>query len=276
VRTSRTSAEDPNVQNWPKYGDGKQLRKQVVARKGHTLVAVDYSGIQARNVAMESGDATLVQSYFDHYDIHTDWMKRIKAYWPRFGDIDDPKKKSELRHKAKNKLVFPLFFGSQATSVARDLGMDASIGYRLYDDFWNMFPDVRKWHKRLHRFYRQNGYVAGHSRFRRYGPINENMQINSPIQADEAFIVLSAMIRLAAHEDENMQPIMEIHDDLTFEIETTKLDDYIPAIIEEMLQIEHDWINVPLGLEVSTGTNWLDMKEIGKFEATREKGWYEL
>jgi DNA polymerase-1 len=277
TRTWRTSGDKPNTQNFPMHDDSAKVRRQVVAAKGKTFVAVDYSGIQARNVAMESRDAVLIAAFIDHYDIHADWRDRILAVdrrWPEHCATEDPK---ALRQLAKNKCVFPLFFGAQPPTVASGLKIDIKHAYTLYDEFWRMFPDIASWHRNIRRFYRRNGYVTGLSGFRRYAPVSPNVMINTPIQADESVIVMEAMARLSGYEDDNLQAILEIHDQLVFEVDDAHLDDSLDVIIGEMLRTELEWIApVPLACEVKIGHNWLDLKVIGEYESDEEHGYTEL
>src|SRR5271165_5310465 len=81
TRTGRTSSEEPNSQNFPKHGDGIEVRTQIADRK-RKFVAFDFAGIQARNIAMESKDKTLVDAFWNNYDIHTDWLNHIVDIYP--------------------------------------------------------------------------------------------------------------------------------------------------------------------------------------------------
>ena len=274
TRTWRTSADNPNIQNFPKRDHtDKLVRKQIVAPPGTRMLCVDYSSIQARNVAMESCDRRLVQAFIDRYDIHSDWSERIQRQAKGWAKRRDAK---ALRNAAKNELVFPLFFGAQPASVAGYLGIDVSHGYKLYNDFWTEFPEIHGWHNKLKRFYAQNHYVTGLSGFRRRAPISENQLINSPIQADEALLVCEALVRLSGYEDDALQPVALIHDDLSFFIPEQRLDECIDIILQEMLRCEHTWLNVPLAVEVSIGQNWCELDKVGHYESTGVGGYVEI
>ena len=275
TRTWRTNANEPNIQNWPKRDtDDIVVRSQIVAPPGTVMVCVDYSGIQARNVAMESEDAALVAAFIDHYDIHSDWSERIQKRVKGWAKGRDAK---ALRSVAKNGLVFPLFFGSQPASIAGYLGVEVEHGYKLYEEFWSEFPGVKLWQDKLHKFYAKRHYVTGLSGFRRRAPITENQIVNSPIQADEALLVCEAMIRLSQYEDEALQPVMIIHDDLSFFIPHDRFDACVEIILHEMLStMEHLWINVPLAVEVSTGYDWCNLSKVGQFESVGDGGFVEV
>jgi len=278
TRTWRTSSEEPNTQNWPMRDPAAiEARTQVSAGPGYTVVAFDFAGIQARNVAMESKDAALVKHFHEHYDIHTDWMMRLAKLDPRWANRSALEKDKALfkkhRHQAKNKFVFPSFFGARPKSISRSLGIEVNTADKLQRAFWNEFPDIKAWQEQLVRSYYQTGYVTGLSGFRRRAPIIHNELINSPIQSDESRIVCGAMVRVARL---GIPCTMEIHDDLTFIMPNKKIDEYSELIITEMLRLDLDWINVPLEVEMKVGPNWGEMKEAGKFESVKGGGWREL
>lgn len=280
VRTNRTSSEDPNIQNWPMHTEDKVVRKQVSARKaGRIIVKVDYSGMQARNVAMESRDKRLVQAYWNGYDIHSDWRARIVRRVPTWISRSDLKNTDRMKHfrqETKNKFVFPTFFGSQAKSLARDLGIAENSAQDLLEEFYDEFPDLPKWHAEVYKHYDKFGFVTGLSGFRRHAPIERNQMINSPIQGDEALIVCNAMDRLSQTGDERLQANLMVHDDLTFVWERSDLDKLVPIVVKEMLVKEFDWINVPLGVEVSFGDDWFKQTKYGEYESTADGGIKEV
>jgi DNA polymerase I-like protein with 3'-5' exonuclease and polymerase domains/uracil-DNA glycosylase len=282
TRTWRTSSEDPNIQNWTKHGEGKVVRKQVKPRKGYKVVAIDFSGIQARNVAMESRDKMLTSVYWEGYDIHSAWRERILKFCPKIHKVvkrkldgEDPAK--FLRQMAKNKFVFPTFFGSQAKSLARDIGAECDVDFKeswaedLLGEFFDEFPGIKAWHDDLNDMYWNKGYVTGLSGFRRRAPISPNQRINSPIQADESIIVCDAQDRLSQMGEEYTANLM-IHDDLTWFWPENKMDEYIDVAVKAMCHRSYDWINVPLGVEVSVGDDWYSLKEIAAFEGTKDGG----
>jgi len=230
---------------------------------------------------MESRDSVLVKAFWDHYDIHTDWTETIVKLYPAWIKegvktfAGDPKLFKKYRDRTKNELVFPSFFGAQATSVARYLGIPDNIARELHDRFWDRFGGIRSWHRRVAADYKKTGYVTGLSGFRRRGPISPNELINAPIQADESLIVCDAMARLSELGPEEYQANMEIHDDLTFIWPIEKVDEYSEVVVREMLRIEYDWINVPLVVERSIGDNWAFKEDAGVFETRRDGSYYE-
>lgn len=284
VRTWRTSSEDPNIQNWPKRGPNYVIRRCVAPPPGHKIVAFDYAGIQGRNVAMESRDRGLTKAFIHGYDIHRDWVEKLAKLYPKWAPKSlgtDNKVFKETRSGVKNQFVFPTFFGAQPKSIGVSLGgsgrvaVPTNVVAELQEMFFTEFPDVKKWHIRLNKDYRKRGYVTGLSEFRRHAPVGFNELINAPIQADEAIIVLSAMCELSELDPDKYQPIMEIHDDLTFCWPVKEIDERADVVISEMVRPRFDWINpVPLEVEMSIGDNWADLKEVGKFENVGTDGDY--
>lgn len=280
VETWRTSSEEPNVQNWPKRSENVIVRRQIKAPPGHKVFAFDYAGIQARNVAMESRDARLVQSFWDRYDIHTDFMEKMIDCYPKFikegmSAWNDPKKRDKLakhyRHIAKNKFVFPTFFGAQAKRVATDCGVPIEAGEEMQDIFFGLFPDIKEWQLDTQADYKRHGYVTGLSGHRRYAPVSWNQLINSPIQADEALIVMTAMNALS---EQDIQATFEIHDDLTFIFPDKHADRLCDTVIREMVKPRFDWINCPLVVELSVGDNWSDLEHVSNYENRGKHGDY--
>lgn len=281
VQTWRTSSEDFNIQNWPKRGPNVVIRK-VVNKPGHKIVAFDYGSIQARCVAMESGDAKLIQSFIDGYDIHKDWVEHLAKLYPKWalkGLGSDPKVFKDARGGVKNQFVFPTFFGSQPTSIGRNLAGSGNCEVpkeavaELQEHFFSEFPDIKKWHKKVAAFYKKNGYVTGLSQHRRHAPVSYNQLINAPIQADESLIVLSAMSALSEKDYKLYQPSMEIHDDLTFIWPEKEVEKRAQIVLSEMCKPRFDWIDpVPLMVEMSVGDNWCDLKEVGKYKNKGTKG----
>lgn len=272
TRTGRTSSDKPNIQNFPKHTN-KGIRNQIKAPPGCSVASIDWAGIQARNIAMESLDKGLIDAFWNDYDIHTDWMQNIAEAYPSWvpGGLkalkSDKGVRKERRQLAKNLFVFPSFFGAQPKSISAQLKIPQDKVYRLQDQLWYKFPGVRKWQDRVKENYYATGYVTGLSGYRRPAPVAVNEMINSPIQADEALLVCDAMSRLSEMDDEVYQPNFEVHDDLTFVWETAKIEQYAEIVVREMTMISYDWINVPMAVEMSIGDSWGEMTEVAKYSS---------
>lgn len=296
VKTSRTSSDDPNYQNWPKRGaaDAIEVRGMVrPLRRGELVVSFDYGQIQARNVGMESLDAALVRSFWEDHDIHADFMRELARIYPRWvkegirqllaEDDAGEKLRKKYRNDVKHGFVFARFFGSGAQTNANVLGVPLQAAQKLGDIFVDRFGGIANWHKRLERDYYRTGWVTGHAGYLRRAPVSYNERINAPIQADEAKIVLDAMIRLSKIDHDLLQANMEIHDDLTFIWPESEVRELAPIVIREMLTVPFEWARVtPIVVEMSVGKTWADQtspekagfEEFGKgvFESHRYDG----
>jgi DNA polymerase-1 len=275
--TGRLSSNDPNMQNFPKR-KYQYVRGIVKAPDNHKIVSIDYAQIEARVIAMASKDENLVKYVWDDYDIHMTWAKKISQAYPKIlKEIDDDYKLNgdekvilkTFRSVIKNKWVFPQFFGSSVYSCARNLGIPKDVLIPLSDEFWEEFPGVKEFQKKLSSFYEKNLYVATLTGRRRRGMMSYNEIINTPIQGTASDIVVNSMVRLSRKAFEEgrdyLQPVINIHDDLTFYLPEKGLNDIVMEICEIMVDTKaFDFINVPLGVEVSVGDHWHNQKEILK------------
>lgn len=278
--TWRTSCGEPNVQNWPKHQEGVlEIRKQVGGVRGYKIVSFDYSGIQARNVAMESLDKKLVDAFWTDYDIHADWRDKIAKLYPKWiqegvNCLRDSKIAKKYRQRSKNEFVFATFFGAHPPTLSHHLGIPVEVTEKLRAMFLREFYGLDQWQRGLFKSFYRDGYVTGLSGHRRYAPCSNNQLINAPIQADEALIVCDAMSRLSELEDDRYQAAMEIHDDLTFVWPTKEIDKNAEVVIEHMLNVPFEWARVvPIGVEMSIGDNWGEMVEVEeKFSSKTWRG----
>jgi DNA polymerase-1 len=242
------------------------------------VVAFDYAGIQARNVAMESLDQKLVEAFWNNYDIHSAWRERIQKRCPKWMPKNaDKGVLGHYRHLTKNKFVFPTFFGAHPFSMAANLGIPADACEDIRDEFFDEFRGIKKWHDGLEEHYYKHGYVTGKSGFICRAPISSNQRINLPIQGDEAIIVLDAASRLAEMQDPRYIPMLEIHDDLTFLWPKDEIERRSEVVIEAMINVPFEWANVvPIEVEASMGEDWLNLKEFGKFSNNKWGGVVEI
>jgi DNA polymerase-1 len=280
AETGRTSSDEPNQQNWPKRHD-EWVRKQIVAAPGHVLLAFDYGQLEACTGAMCSKDKTFVKALWEDYDIHMEWATRsAMLYPPLIGGkhlLIDKDVMKKWRSIVKNKLVFPAFFGAAKDSIAgyilNEIGVEIPphLMDKLFNDFWQVFDGFGKWQKRLMTGYYNDGYVESPTGRRRHYPLSRSQAINYPIQSLGCDIVCRAMVTLSEYAARTgkwyLHPIMNIHDDLSFTIPNRPqiLEEAIDVIYRIMLADVYDFINVPLSVTCSIGSNWLEMEEIQKF-----------
>lgn len=281
--TGRLAAEDPNIQNWPARKN-KEIRGILAAGYLNSLAACDYGQLEFRVVGMASEDENLVKYCWTGYDAHGYWARRmIKSYgpivdwiievFPEVLKADDPDASilKTLRQEAKNGWVFPQLFGSSTRSCAERLHLPEDIAEKLGREFWDEFKGVKKWQGHVMHDYEKNNYVETLGGRRRRGAMTRNEAINHPIQGTGADIVTEAQVALTERamleEDWSLCPNLNVHDDLTFELETEFMQQKLDIIIPEMCKPRFDYINVPLIIEVKTGTHWHELKEIGVYKS---------
>lgn len=273
--TGRLSSSDPvNVQNFPNK-KGAWIREEIKAPKGYVLAAFDQGQIEARNIAMASGDTFFCEAIKKDYDIHKEWaINVIKAYPAvvgarNFKEVTDLQIKA-MRKRTKNELVFPWFYLAGVYSVGRALGLPDHIVEKLYEDFWEMFAGVKKWQERTIKFYNENGFVETLTGRRRHEPLDISMIVNSPIQGTASDIVVESGNRMDKiayeREDPNLIYVLEIHDDLTFYLPEDKLEFYIPFIAEQLVKPMWPFIkDIPLSVECKIGPDWYHMEEVAVY-----------
>jgi DNA polymerase-1 len=276
ARTSRLSSDEPNLQNFPYRDDvTREVRRSIAAKPGDIILKFDYGQIEARVIAMCTKDPVFVKALWEKFDVHQDWAERLAwAYPSRVGGkrmLESYKAKTkeglkvmkDFRTDIKNQFTFPLFFGARDQSVANYLKIPVEIIEIQVREFWKMFPETKKWQQGLIRFYEEYGYVECLTGRRRRGPISPNQLINAPVQGTAAEIVLDAMSRLSETRDPELQPEINIHDDLTWlRVPEKRADDIAEKIIDRMLAVPFDWVNVPIAVEMSVGKNWCDLEEL--------------
>lgn len=278
TNTSRLSSHSPNVQNFSRKKN-KHVRNIIVAPKGHKFAAIDFSALEYRVIAMQSKDPKVCDAIINGYDPHKEWALQLLRLYPQYAGIsnireieNDKIKIKQVRDEVKNLFVFPVIYGAQPYSIAKYLTIPIEIAEELYKQFFKYHVGIKEYLAKLTQFYNKYGYVESLFGFRRYAPISRNELYNTPTQSDAAQIVIRAMNRLTRYAIENnklkYKPILNIHDDLSFYLPEETLDDDVEFIAKEMVKSCFDFMNVPLGVEVSIGDMWGDTKGYKKFEST--------
>ncbi|MGB1038935.1 MAG: DNA polymerase I, partial [Bacteroidia bacterium] len=240
--TGRLSSTNPNLQNIPIRTDmGKEIRKAFVPRDdNHTLLAVDYSQIELRIVASVAQDEGMIEAFNAGLDIHTATAAKV------FGiEVDDVTK--EQRYKAKS-VNFGLIYGQGAFGLAQNLGIKRSEAKELIDAYFEQFGGVKQYMDDTIKFCREHGYVKTLLGRKRFIPdINSSNQtvvgfaernaINAPIQGSAADMIKLAMInihRRLSSMDVGTKMILQVHDELLFDVPNSELDEITTVIKEEM------------------------------------------
>ena len=265
------NSDSPNLQNFPKRdAETKEVRSSIVAPPGCVVLAFDYGQIEARVIAMFTKDKAFCKALWDRYDVHGDWAERIARDYPqRIGgeqNLTDKEAMKTFRTDIKNQWTFPLFFGAQLESAAGYLNIPISVLRKHYREFWKEFEGVALWQEQQIKFYREHGYTETLTGRRRRGPMTINQILNSPVQGTAAEIVLDAMSRLSETNDPELQPEIQVHDDFVFlRVPEERVDVIAEKIIDIMLAVPFDWVNVPISVEMSCGSNLADLKEVGMY-----------
>lgn len=274
VATRRLSSSNPNLQNWPARKHA-HVKSQVTAPPGYKFVALDYGQIEFRVAAMASRDPALIEALWNRYDVHMVWAEKIQRLYPKamewakkFNPGKDGMK--SLRQETKNKFVFPAIYGAGGKSMSENFHIPRLIIDQLLEEFFDTFPGVKAWHEAQRKFYRDHGYVELLTGFRRHELMEkENAVINTTTQGTASDIVIDAMDRISeySYQDDlpDLQPILNVHDDISWYLHESSLDDYLEQIVYQMLDCSFDFINVPLVVEVAVGENWYNKQPIGEF-----------
>ena len=258
--TGRLSSSDPNLQNIPiRNEEGRRIRQAFIAREGFTVVAADYSQIELRIMAHLSQDQGLINAFTQGKDIHRSTAAEI------FGVALD-EVTSEQRRNAKA-INFGLIYGMSAFGLSRQLGIGRADAQSYMDLYFKRYPGVQTFMHDIREKAKAQGYVETLFGRRLYLPdINssngmrrkaaERVAINAPMQGTAADIIKRAMIQLdqKLQNDPDIAMIMQVHDELVFEVRSEKVAFY-SDLIKTQMESAADLV-VPLIVEVGQGTNW--------------------
>ena len=259
--TGRLSSSDPNLQNIPIRSEvGRKIRQAFVAQEGYKIVAADYSQVELRIMAHLSVDGTLVNAFKKGLDIHQATAAEIL-------NVPANEVTSEQRRRAKA-VNFGLIYGMGAFGLAKQLGISRSEAQEYIDIYFSRYPGVKHYMEKTKADALQYGYVETIYSRRLYLPdINsrnmarkkaaERIAINAPMQGTAADIIKRAMISLdqwVTSTNTEMNMIMQVHDELVFEIKENRVDEAVSVIKNHMESAAS--LNVPLLVDIGVGDNW--------------------
>ncbi|MDF2414081.1 DNA polymerase I [Aeromonas sp. 1HA1] len=260
--TGRLSSSDPNLQNIPVRNEqGRRIRQAFIPSAGYKLVAADYSQIELRIMAHLSGDKGLLTAFAEGKDIHKATAAEV------FGVTLDTVT-TDMRRSAKA-INFGLIYGMSAFGLAKQLGIGRAEAQKYMDLYFERYPGVLEYMERTRQQAEAQGYVETLFGRRLYLPdiksrnaglrkAAERAAINAPMQGTAADIIKRAMINvdgwIRGIEDESIRMLMQVHDELVFEIREEKLEEYT-AIIKEKMSAAAE-LHVPLLVEAGSGDNW--------------------
>nr|MCH9770997.1 DNA polymerase I [Betaproteobacteria bacterium] len=260
--TGRLASSDPNLQNIPiKSPEGRKIREAFIAKPDFSILSADYSQIELRILAHLSKDSGLIQAFKDNKDIHT--ITASEIFNTKIEKIT-----SEQRRYAKI-INFGLIYGMGAFGLAKNLNITRGDAQNYIQEYFNKYPTVLQYMEESKQFAREHGYVETYFGRRLWLPeINssnglrkagaERAAINAPMQGTAADLIKLAMIEVQQwiHANSNLkgQMIMQVHDELVFEVPNTEVDIFIKEIPQIMQNVAK--LDIPLTVEINAGKNW--------------------
>ncbi len=263
TETGRLSSSNPNLQNIPIRSDlGRQIRRAFVAAPGHRLISADYSQIELRLLAHFTRDPVLTDAFRQGQDIHTRTAMDVFT-------VDESAVDGDMRRMAKT-VNFGIIYGLSPFGLASRLHITNEEARNYIDNYFARYPLVKAYLDGIIEEARDQGYVTTLMQRRRYLPEMNNRNrmvreaaertaINMPFQGSAADLIKLAMVQL--HQQINTENLpcnmlLQIHDELLFEIPEAAVDEMVPRIKETMEQV---WdLEVPLTVDVEQGDNWAE------------------
>ncbi|WP_293645848.1 DNA polymerase I [Thiolapillus sp.] len=260
--TGRLSSSDPNLQNIPvRTEEGRRIRKAFIAEPDHVMLAADYSQIELRIMAHLSGDEGLLKAFSQGLDIHRATAAEV------FG-AESPEAVTDDQRRSAKAINFGLIYGMSAFGLAKQLGIGRQEAQEYVELYFSRYPGVKAFMDNIREQAHEDGYVETLFSRRLYLPeINsrngmrraaaERTAINAPMQGTAADIIKRAMIAMDAWLEEEKPPVrmvMQVHDELVFEVRKDQLEpvkEKIRNIMEEAAELK-----VPLVVDVGVGDNW--------------------
>ena len=263
--TGRLSSSAPNLQNIPvRTEKGRQLRRAFVAEEGKLLLSVDYSQIDLRVLAHESNDPALVQAFWEGGDIHLQTAAQIFNVMPLMVT-------EQMRSSAKA-INFGIIYGQGPLGLSQALNIPMREAKEYIDQYFRNFQGVRRWIDENIAKARANGFVKtmfGHVRYLpefnmgvgSMASFAQRAAINTIVQGGSADIIKKAMVDIAQslHGTE-VKMIMQVHDELIFEVPEKELAYYSESIKTKMQNAVK--LRVPLLVSAKAGPNWYELKKL--------------
>ena len=264
ARTGRLSSVHPNLQNIPvKDEEGKNIRKAFLP-SNDLFLSLDYSQIELRILADIANSQTMIETFNNDEDIHAKVASDIHNK-----DIKDVTK--EERSAAKS-VIFGIVYGISGFGLGENLHISKNDADKFIKKYYELYPEVKTYMESEINFARENGFIeTKYGRKRYISEINdanfmvrktgERMAINSPIQGTAADIIKMAMIKINdifIKEGIQSKLVLQIHDELIFDVKNEELEKIISIVKYEMENIVK--LKVPLKVSTDTGINWYDIK----------------
>ena len=265
--TGRLASSDPNLQNIPiKSSDGKEIRKSFVAEKGNILISADYNQIEMRILADLADVRELKKAFKNNQDIHSLTASQVF-------NVDIKKITSDMRRKAKA-INFGIIYGISQYGLAKQIMVSNIEAENFLNSYFIKFPEIKEYMQETIKFCRKSGFVSNifgrRSHITGINDKNYNVRnfqeraaINAPIQGSASEIMRIAMIRLNKKLDDekykNCKMLLQIHDELIFEIPKNEEKSITKVIMDEMVSVKDSDLHsfsTPLTVDINTGENW--------------------
>ncbi len=265
TQTGRLSSSEPNLQNISvRDEEGKEIRKAFVAKNGCVLMSADYSQIELRMLAHMADEQEMIHAFHNNIDIHTKTAMEIF-------DVDREEVTSDMRRTAKT-VNFGIVYGQSDFGLSEQLGISRKEAHAFIEKYFASYPNIKTFMDATIAYCEQNGYVKTLFQRRRYikeikdknymmREFGKRAAMNAPIQGSAADLIKVAMIRIDRKMKEmqvRSRMILQIHDELIFEVEEDELalmKEIVETGMEEAMQLK-----VPLLAQASVATNWYDAK----------------
>jgi len=262
--TGRLSSKNPNLQNIPvKTELGQEIRRAFVAEKGNKILSADYSQIELRVVAVLAKDENMLKAFKDGRDIHTETAHEVFGVKP--ADVT-----KEMRRVAKV-LNFGVIYGMSTRGFAEAASVEMSRAKEFIDKYFDKFSGVARYVEETKKQAAKNGFVQTMFGRKRFIPeVNssawnlraaaERMAINMPVQGTAADIIKMAMVEIAKHPALSVKLLLQVHDELVFELpagEIEKVAAEIKPLMEQVVEFP-----VPLPVDMAAGDSWGQMERV--------------
>lgn len=263
--TGRLSSSEPNLQNIPIRGEkGRKLRQAFIPEPGHLFLSADYSQVELRILAHLSKDPALVETFLHHRDVHGETSHKV------FGNSSSLSEE-EKRRRAKI-INFSIIYGSSPFSLARELGTTPSQAKKFIDVYFEKYPQVKEFLERAVQDTQKKGYAETLLGRKRQVPdlqhrenairqAGRRMALNTPVQGSAADLIKKAMIEIweeIRKRNLNSKMIIQVHDELVFEVPEEHCDEMESLVKEKMENIYP--LQVPLQVHLGWGINWAEAK----------------
>ena len=264
--TGRLSSSNPNLQNIPvKTDEGMKIRQGFIADEGNILMGIDYSQIELRVLAELSKDKNLIAAYKNNEDLHRVTAKKIF-------ELEDGQEVSREQRIIAKTINFSIIYGKTAFGLSKELGITQKEATDYINRYFEQYPKVKDFEKSIIAYAEKNGYTETYFGRRRIieGILSKNkniknqaerMAVNSVIQGTAAEILKKVMIEIfkVIENKEDISLLLQVHDELIFEIKEEKVEEY-RTTIENIMRNSVKFDDVVLDINTNIGKNWAETK----------------